>query len=106
MRKRLIVAGVAVAISEVCGVSTGMSGPFECRDFSEIAGNALERPEKPSCVESILDEVTFDSCREEMETYRSKISDYMRCLAAESKDALSEYNAAVSEFNCKARGPC
>jgi hypothetical protein len=104
MQKYLI--AILVVVSQVYGLGTGRASPFECRNFSEIASDALQRPQKPSCVDSILDEVTLDSCREEMSAYKSKISDCLMCLSAESREALSQYNAAVSQFNCKAEGSC
>lgn len=75
-------------------------------------------PSAPYCATSygsFDDEDDFDSCKRDMENFRSEVEDYNQCLANEARRAidearqkqqaaLDEYNDAVSSFNRRARG--
>lgn len=77
--------------------------PFQCAEFGL---GAIERPTKPYCVQQPFagDEYAFESCKSELESYRSKMRNYLDCLSAESNEAVSEFNAVVRSFNCNASG--
>ena len=77
--------------------------PFQCAEFGLYG---IERPEKPSCISPPFDgdDGLFQSCRAELESYRSSMNSYLDCLSAESREATSEFNSAVRSFNCNASG--
>ncbi len=68
------------------------------------------KPSKPYCAEGygrFSDDYDFQSCRSEMESYKSSIERYIRCVIDEAESdvskARSEYNSAVESFNSRAR---
>ncbi|MDI7862542.1 hypothetical protein MRS76_11275 [Rhizobiaceae bacterium n13] len=80
----------------------------KCREFRPSYGinkRQLERPEVPYCATSgfsFFDEFSFNSCRSEMEGYRSKVEDFIKCLGAENDRVVDEFNEAIGDFNRKA----
>ena len=68
-------------------------------------------PTAPSCAEKsgrLDDRGEFDSCRREMESYKSEVGLYGECVRGEARNqvehAAREYNAAVEGFNRRVRG--
>jgi hypothetical protein len=65
-----------------------------------------DRPRKPSCIDtmSILrDEVTFASCRSEVERYQRLSRDYQECLRMEFEDMAEERKKMIDRFNACAQ---
>jgi hypothetical protein len=84
-------------------VSTVDARPYRCSGFGYLR---LERPEKPSCFTMPFegDDILFEDCRSQMQSYKSSMRDYLDCLKAESDEAIEEYNSTVRSFNCNAQG--
>ncbi|MDQ0558697.1 hypothetical protein QO004_000472 [Rhizobium mesoamericanum] len=81
----------------------------KCRDFRKGYGldkRTIERPEPPYCVTMFgqFDEISFNSCRAEMQNYRNEVAKFTDCLIDESDRATEEFNSAVRSFNQKAGG--
>lgn len=60
-----------------------------------------DRPRKPSCIDtmSILrDEVTFASCRSEVERYQRLSRDYQECLRMEFEDMAEERKKMIDDL--------
>jgi len=80
---------------------------FQCSSFRPmLQDRQLERPEKPNCAASyyaFTDSYEFDSCRREIEQFKSEVRNYLACLESESKEAVAEYNDVVSSFNRRAQ---
>lgn len=93
---------IALIASSCADYAIGAS--FECRHFQRFSTRGIQRPEPPSCIELRFNEYNFQTCKFEMEDYLSQIDSYTACLAAESKDAVREFNDKVRSFNCNARG--
>ncbi|WP_447497416.1 hypothetical protein, partial [Clostridioides difficile] len=71
-----------------------------------LQDNTLERPRLPDCVSAsypFSHSYDFQNCKDQIEDYRSKLNSYLACLDSESKEAVSEYNQAVSAFNRRAQ---
>jgi hypothetical protein len=83
-------------------VQFAIGAPLACREFQSFS-RGIQRPEPPSCIELRFNEDNFQACKIEMEQYRSDIEGYKRCLAAESRDAVQEFNSKLDSFNCNAR---
>ncbi|MBB5041946.1 hypothetical protein [Shinella fusca] len=78
---------------------------------------ACSEPSAPSCATrygSFDDEWEFDRCKDEMESYKSEVEDYMTCRNREAQEAIddanrdnrqaeSDYSDAVDSFNRRAR---
>lgn len=65
------------------------------------------KPDAPSCASDFGrfdDDTDFQSCKSEMENYKSEIEDFLDCLKRENEEAIEEYNDAVRSFNDRARG--
>lgn len=63
-------------------------------------------PRVPVCAMMLGDfeQYEFDSCRSDMERFRSSTDSYLECLREEAGDTLKKYNRAVESFNRRARG--
>lgn len=60
----------------------------------------------PSCVDQLFDDSfksdwEFSSCKREVESYTSELSDWVQCVNNEAEERAEE---AVKKFNCKAEG--
>lgn len=65
------------------------------------------KPDAPYCIDGFGtydSEWSFQSCKREVEAYLSAVDAYVQCLRDEQGTAISEADAAVERFNCKARG--
>ena len=65
-----------------------------------------DRPRKPSCIDTLAllrDEITFQTCRSEVERYQKKSSDYQDCLRNEFEDMASERKKMIDRFNACAQ---
>jgi hypothetical protein len=78
--------------------------------FFSIADESLascSTPDAPSCAsryDKFDDQDEFDSCKREMESYKSEVEDFMSCLKREGDEAINDYDAAVQRFNSRAGG--
>ena len=99
-----LIGAVALVFS---AASAAGAFDFQCADFRPmLQDRQLERPEKPNCATSyyaFTDSYDFDSCRREIEHFKSEVRNYLACLESESKEAVSEYNDVVSSFNRRAQ---
>lgn len=71
------------------------------------AGAFCTKPDAPYCAASFGafdDRSDFESCRSEMESYKSNVEEFLSCQKRESDSAVSDYNDAVESFNRRARG--
>ena len=75
------------------------------------AGAHCSTPMAPLCAEksTLLDNRwEFNSCRREMESYKSEIGIYGDCVRGEARNqvegTIRNYNAAVESFNRRVRG--
>jgi hypothetical protein len=65
-----------------------------------------DRPREPSCIDTLAvlrDEVTFQSCRYDMEDFRRRVREYVECLHNEQDDAIRVLNKTKDRFNECAR---
>jgi hypothetical protein len=65
-----------------------------------------DRPRKPSCLDTMAilrDEVTFQTCRYEVERYQRKTTDYQDCLRTEFEDMAGERKKIIDRFNACAQ---
>lgn len=79
----------------VCAFLIGVSTPSH-------AQMSCDRPNKPSCIDSMAisrDDLTFQTCRDEVGTYRCQMIEYMDCLRLESDDAAEELKKQIERFN-------
>jgi hypothetical protein len=63
------------------------------------------KPDAPSCASGYSkfeDQDEFDSCKREMESYKSDIEDFLSCLKRDADEASNDYNDAVTSFNRRA----
>src|SRR4051794_4970695 len=61
-----------------------------------------DRPRKPSCIDAMAisrDEVTFQTCRDEVEHYQRRSVEYQDCLRMEFDDMASERKKQIDRFN-------
>ncbi|MBX9827096.1 MAG: hypothetical protein K2Y27_19155 [Xanthobacteraceae bacterium] len=89
IRKALIVAGLVVALPS----------PSE-------ALFCPSKPRAPYCADQFGqfdDQREFDRCRDEMESYKSRVQSYADCQRQMIDDATREFNSAVASFNRRAR---
>lgn len=64
-------------------------------------------PSEPTCTSGYVDfndQYSFDSCKRDVESYLSDISDYRSCLVAAINDAAEQSSEVIEKFNCKAEG--
>lgn len=81
----------SAACAFLIGISTASHAQMFC-----------DRPRKPSCIESLAisrDELTFQTCRDEVQTYRRHMLEYMDCLRSERDDAADELKKQIDRFN-------
>ncbi|MET4426571.1 hypothetical protein ABIB87_004641 [Bradyrhizobium sp. JR18.2] len=65
-----------------------------------------DRPRKPSCIDTMAllrDEVTFQTCRSEVERYQRRSSEYQDCLRNEFEDMAAERKKVIDRFNACAQ---
>jgi hypothetical protein len=65
------------------------------------------KPDAPLCATDsgrFDDTDDFESCKNEMESYRSDAEEFLSCQKRENEEAIEEYNDAVRSFNDRARG--
>ncbi|GLS19194.1 hypothetical protein GCM10007874_22110 [Labrys miyagiensis] len=101
--RTVLVMAVAYTPNTVSAASLGLA----CREFCGF-DQKLERPDPPYCAKSFrsfADQYEFDSCKNEVLAYQSKMHDYQTCLVEESKDASDELNETINSFNSRARSP-
>jgi hypothetical protein len=82
-------------IAVLIGLSTASHAQMLC-----------DRPNKPSCIDMLSisrDDLTFQTCRDEVDTYRRQMIEYMDCLHRESDDAADELKKQIEHFNECAR---
>ena len=65
-------------------------------------------PTTPSCADDLdtfgtSDQWEFDSCRSEIEQFKSEVEDYIECVKRQISDMLDAYNEQVRKYNCKIR---
>lgn len=61
-----------------------------------------DRPRKPSCIDTMAllrDEVTFQTCRSEVERYQRRSGEYQDCLRNEFEDMAGERKKIIDRFN-------
>jgi hypothetical protein len=68
-------------------------------------------PVEPSCIDSLSlsrDEFTFNSCRDEVESYRRGVKSYIDCMLdevqTERDEQVRKLNDVIERFNCYAKG--
>ncbi len=89
---RVLVVGIMLAT----GYSTSASAFLFCSE-----------PTKPSCIDrygTFDDELSFDRCKSEVESYLRNAQSYRSCLIDQVNNTKSEANAVVDKFNFKAKG--
>lgn len=65
------------------------------------------KPDAPYCASQygkFDDQDEFDQCKNEMESYKSEVEDFLSCQSRENQQAIDDYNEAVEDFNRRARG--
>jgi hypothetical protein len=65
-------------------------------------------PSPPYCADTygaFEDRWDFDSCRSEVELYRSRMRSYLSCLDEERTAAIRKLNIAIDAFNLRASSP-
>lgn len=72
------------------------------------AAAMCSEPTTPSCADDLdtfgtSDQFEFDSCRDELEQFKSEIEDYIECEKRQIEEFLDEYNEQVRKYNCKIR---
>ena len=63
---------------------------------------ACYEPSAPLCQSSPYtfdDNYSFQTCRNELESYSSDVEEYIACLRRKQNDVVEELNSAISEFN-------
>ncbi len=84
--------------------------------ISVLPAVACSEPSAPYCANSygaFDDEGEFDSCKRELENYKSDVEDFIRCNKREAQEAIDnasransraieEFNEAVESFNRRA----
>jgi hypothetical protein len=66
----------------------------------------FNRPSKPSCIDTMAtlrDEFTFQTCKDEVERYQRRSTDYQDCLRTEFDDMASERKKIIDRFNACAQ---
>ena len=64
-------------------------------------------PRPPYCTDTTRafeDQMSFNSCKRDVEGYLSDVDRYVDCLRENQRNAISESKEVVNRFNCHARG--
>ena len=88
-----------------CMVSILGSLSFAALALPAMAQNYCYVPSPPYCADMygrFNDQYEFDVCRQEVESYRSKVRLYVLCLSEERDVAISKVKKVVDAFNQKA----
>jgi len=78
-----------------CAILIAMSASVHAQLF-------CDRPNKPTCIGVLAisrDELTFQACRDEVETYRLRMLSYLDCLRVENDSAANELKKEIDHFN-------
>jgi hypothetical protein len=64
-------------------------------------------PSEPTCVSddfAFRSDWGFQSCRSQVERFRSEVEEYLDCQRRNQRSAIEALNATIERFNCRARG--
>lgn len=63
-------------------------------------------PSSPYCVNAygaFKSRSEYESCKSELESFKSETLDYLGCLKKKSQEAIDEHSSAVDNFNMRVR---
>ena len=76
---------------------------------SQVAADSrsCSQPAKPDCISRLgitRDKSAFSMCGDAVDAHRQQVQDYLKCLDDSRTQATDEFNKAVRQFNCYAKG--